>query len=58
MDDLLAHNVVVEGKQPEQQSVWTQLLVASFLFCLFWRFSCSLCARCRWRWWPRPHELR
>ena len=30
MDDLLAHNVVVEGKQPEQQSVWTQLLVASF----------------------------
>jgi len=30
MDDLLAHNVVVEGKKPEQQSVWTQLLVASF----------------------------
>ncbi len=30
MDDLLAHNGVVEGKQPEQQSVWTQLLVASF----------------------------
>ena len=30
MDDLLDHNVVVEGKQPEQQSVWTQLLVASF----------------------------
>ena len=30
MDDLLTHNVVVEGKQPEQQSVWTQLLVASF----------------------------
>ena len=30
MDDLLAHNVVVEGKQPEQQSVWMQLLVASF----------------------------
>jgi cell division protease FtsH len=30
MDDLLSHNVVVEGKQPEQQSVWTQLLVASF----------------------------
>ena len=30
MDDLLAHDVVVEGKQPEQQSVWTQLLVASF----------------------------
>ena len=30
MDDLLAHNVVVEGKQPEQQSVWTQLLFASF----------------------------
>lgn len=30
MDDLLEHNVVVEGKKPEQQSVWTQLLVASF----------------------------
>jgi cell division protease FtsH len=30
MDDLLAHNVVVEGRKPEQQSVWTQLLVASF----------------------------
>ncbi|MEH6584964.1 MAG: ATP-dependent zinc metalloprotease FtsH [Halioglobus sp.] len=30
IDDLLAHNVVVEGKKPEQQSVWTQLLVASF----------------------------
>ena len=28
MDDLLAHNVTVEGKQPEQQSVWTQLLIA------------------------------
>ena len=26
MDDLLSHNVVVEGKQPEQQSVWTQFL--------------------------------
>ncbi|WP_293268351.1 ATP-dependent zinc metalloprotease FtsH [Neptunomonas sp.] len=30
VDDLLSHNVIVEGKQPEQQSVWTQLLVASF----------------------------
>ncbi|QGG79462.1 ATP-dependent zinc metalloprotease FtsH [Litorivicinus lipolyticus] len=30
IDDLLDHNVKVEGKQPEQQSVWTQLLVASF----------------------------
>ena len=30
IDDLLEHNVVVEGKKPEQQSVWTQLLVASF----------------------------
>ncbi|TGD71006.1 ATP-dependent zinc metalloprotease FtsH [Mangrovimicrobium sediminis] len=30
MDDLLAHNVAVQGKEPEQQSVWTQLLVASF----------------------------
>ena len=30
MDDLLSHNVVVEGRKPEQQSVWMQLLVASF----------------------------
>jgi len=30
MDDLLSHEVVVEGRKPEQQSVWTQLLVASF----------------------------
>ncbi|WP_439100500.1 ATP-dependent zinc metalloprotease FtsH [Congregibacter sp.] len=30
MDDLLTHQVEVEGKEPEQQSVWTQLLVASF----------------------------
>jgi len=30
IDDLLAHKVEVEGRKPEQQSVWTQLLVASF----------------------------
>jgi cell division protease FtsH len=30
MDDLLSHDVEVEGRKPEQQSVWTQLLVASF----------------------------
>ena len=30
IDDLLTHNVEVEGRKPEQQSVWTQLLVASF----------------------------
>ena len=28
--DLLDNNVIVEGKQPEQQSIWTQLLIASF----------------------------
>ncbi|AMO78797.1 cell division protease FtsH [Pseudomonas citronellolis] len=28
--DLVNNNVVIEGKQPEQQSIWTQLLVASF----------------------------
>ncbi len=28
--DLINNNVVVEGKKPEQQSIWTQLLVASF----------------------------
>ena len=30
MDDLLTHSVEVEGRKPEQQSVWTQLLIASF----------------------------
>jgi len=30
VNDLIAANVVIEGKRPEQQSVWTQLLVASF----------------------------
>ncbi|MEP0200593.1 MAG: ATP-dependent zinc metalloprotease FtsH [Halioglobus sp.] len=30
MDDMLSHKVEVEGRKPEQQSVWTQLLVASF----------------------------
>nr|BBD50112.1 cell division protein FtsH [Haliea sp. ETY-M] len=30
MDDLINHEVEVEGREPEQQSVWTQLLVASF----------------------------
>ncbi|MEH6580077.1 MAG: ATP-dependent zinc metalloprotease FtsH [Amphritea sp.] len=30
IEDLYNHNVVIVGKQPEKQSVWTQLLVASF----------------------------
>ena len=30
MGDLLDHNVSVVGKQPERQSMWMQLLVASF----------------------------
>ncbi len=30
VDDLLRNNVIIEGKQPEQQSIWSQLLVASF----------------------------
>lgn len=30
MKDLIDNNVVIIGKQPEQQSIWTQLLVASF----------------------------
>ncbi len=30
IDDLLEHRVEVVGKQPEQQSIWTQLLVAAF----------------------------
>ncbi|MEE4661173.1 MAG: ATP-dependent zinc metalloprotease FtsH [Halieaceae bacterium] len=30
IDDLLAHDVEIEGRKPEQQSLWTQLLVACF----------------------------
>jgi len=30
MDDLLTNNVEVIGKEPERQSLWTQLLVAAF----------------------------
>ncbi len=30
IDDMQAHNVEFRGKRPEQQSIWTQLLVASF----------------------------
>lgn len=30
MDDLLANNVEVIGKEPDRQSLWTQLLVAAF----------------------------
>jgi len=30
IDDLLDHNVNFKGNRPEQQSIWTQLLVASF----------------------------
>ncbi|MBR2514062.1 MAG: ATP-dependent zinc metalloprotease FtsH [Halomonas sp.] len=30
MDDLLSNNVTVVGKEPEQQSIWVRLLIASF----------------------------
>ncbi|HET8789638.1 MAG TPA: ATP-dependent zinc metalloprotease FtsH [Modicisalibacter sp.] len=30
MDDLLANDVTVIGKKPEEQSIWTRLLIASF----------------------------
>ncbi|MEZ5559672.1 MAG: ATP-dependent zinc metalloprotease FtsH [Pseudomonadales bacterium] len=30
LDDLYNHNVEIVGKMPEQQSIWAQLLVASF----------------------------
>ncbi len=30
MDDLIRHQVIVEGRMPEQQSMWSRLLVASF----------------------------
>ncbi|SFC33766.1 cell division protease FtsH [Marinospirillum celere] len=30
MDDLLSNEVLVEGRKPETQSIWTRLLIASF----------------------------
>ena len=30
MDDLLSNNVTVVGREPQQQSLWTRLLIASF----------------------------
>ncbi len=30
LDDLYNHNVQISGKLPEQQSIWSQLLIASF----------------------------
>ncbi len=30
IDDLIEHNVLVRGTKPEQQSIWSQLLIASF----------------------------
>ncbi|PMR75952.1 ATP-dependent zinc metalloprotease FtsH [Billgrantia endophytica] len=30
IDDLLSHNVTVVGMEPQQQSLWTRLLIASF----------------------------
>ncbi|RKQ95795.1 membrane protease FtsH catalytic subunit [Kushneria sinocarnis] len=30
MDDLLGHNVTVEGKKPDEPSIWSRLLIASF----------------------------
>lgn len=30
IDQMIQHNVDVQSKQPEQQSIWTQLLVAAF----------------------------
>ena len=30
IDDLLSNNVTVVGREPEQQSLWTRLLIASF----------------------------
>ena len=48
--DLIDNNVEIVGKQPEQQSIWTQLLVASFpilviiaVFMFFMRFFSCFC---------------
>lgn len=56
--DLIDNNVTIVGKQPEQQSIWTQLLVASFpilviiaVFMFFMRQTHSArCADGRFAW--------
>jgi cell division protease FtsH len=52
IDDLLEHNVVVEGKMPEQQSLWQQLLVATFpiliIIAIFHVLHASDAGWCRW----------
>lgn len=35
VDDLLRHNVTIEGREPDTASLWRQLLVASFPILLF-----------------------
>ena len=47
IDDLLQHRVVVEGRKPEQQSLWTQLLVACFPILIIIAVFMFSCARCR-----------
>ena len=50
--DLVDNHVVVEGKQPEQQSIWTQLLVASFpillIIAVFMFFMRQMQGGARW----------
>lgn len=47
MDDLIAHGVSVQGARPEQQSLWGQLLVASFPILVIIAVFMSLCAKCK-----------
>ena len=47
MNDLFENNVEIIANEPEQQSIWTQLLVASFPILIIMRCFSSSCARCR-----------
>ena len=47
MSDLFDNNVEIIADEPEQQSIWTQLLVASFPILIIIAYSFSSCGRCR-----------
>lgn len=47
MDDLLSNDVTVIGKEPEQQSIWTRLLIASFPILLILAIFMFSCVKCR-----------
>ena len=56
MTDLFEHRVEVLGEEPQRESIWTQLLVASFpiliILAIFFFFHASNARRHGRSWWP------